>query len=153
MYSGALIGLDQLTKYLVTANLFQGESLTLAPFLNLVYVVNTGVAFSMFRGFSGSNTVFTLFSFTAVSVALLWYLKNRRRVPQYLKLPLLLVFSGAVGNLIDRIARGGVVDFIDFSIGSYHWPAFNVADSCITIGAVLLIIDFMISGKPKNEAR
>jgi len=133
---------DQWTKHLVEARLPRGASEpVIAGFLNLVHVKNTGVAFGMFASDSGSTswvlTVLGLVALAAVSVYFAWTPAQDR----LLLTALALVAGGAVGNLLDRVLAGSVTDFVDVFVGTYHWPAFNVADSAITVGIVLMVLD------------
>lgn len=130
-----LIILDQATKHAVRAHFTLGESLSLAPFLQFTYLRNTGVAFSMFQG---GNTIFAAITALVLIAICIWYARVRHTLPLVMRVSLLLIVAGAAGNLIDRVMLGYVTDFIDVFAGSYHWPAFNVADSCISVGGVLL---------------
>jgi signal peptidase II len=125
--------LDQLTKYLASTFIDPYGSVELLPVLRLVNVRNEGAAFGMFSSFG--NAAFIVI--TVLAIALIAYLIVRDKEGF---VPLTLILSGAVGNLMDRLALGYVRDFIDFHAGSYHWPAFNVADSALTIGIVLLVL-------------
>jgi signal peptidase II len=128
-----IIALDQITKYLVISYMGPFDSVKLSPFLHLVNVRNTGAAFGMFKNFSSS--FFIAISAGAI-IFVIWLLfKNK-----YNLFGLSLVLGGAIGNLIDRVRYGKVIDFIDFSVGSFHWPAFNVADSCLTIGIIVIFL-------------
>lgn len=132
-----LVALDQITKYTITYAFVPGASLEILPFFRLTYLMNTGIAFSFFQN---SNTFFLIFTLIAMAVIGYWYAKNFEKIPKMINLSVILIFAGALGNFIDRLFRGHVVDFLDFNISSYHWPAFNVADSCVTIGGLLLLI-------------
>jgi signal peptidase II len=129
----AVIALDQITKYLVISYIGPFDSLKLSPFLHLVNVRNTGAAFGMFKNFSSSCFI----GISAVAIIFVIWLLFKSK---YNYFGLSLVLSGAIGNLIDRVRYGKVVDFIDFSAGSFHWPAFNVADSSLTIGIILIFL-------------
>ena len=147
--AAVIVGLDQLSKFAATRALSYGSSVEVAPFFNLVLVHNKGAAFSLFSSASGWQREF----FIGVAViASLWVVYLLRRHPRETMFcfALSLVLGGAVGNLIDRILLGAVVDFLDFHVAGYHWPAFNVADSAITCGAVLLVWDSL---HPKAEAQ
>lgn len=138
----AVIVLDQWTKWLVEVHLPHHVTEPVIPgFLNLTHVRNTGVAFGLFASDGGSSswllTVLGLVALTAVGVYF-WFAPSRDRV---LLSALALVVGGAVGNLIDRVSSGAVTDFIDVYVGTYHWPSFNVADSAISIGIVLMALD------------
>lgn len=126
------VALDQVTKYLILKNLSVYDSREIFPFLHIVHVKNTGAAFGMFQTLG--STFFIILS--AVAILFIIYLLAQRT---YNTFGLSLILGGALGNLIDRICYGKVVDFIDFSVGSFHWPAFNVADSALTIGITIII--------------
>jgi signal peptidase II len=133
---------DQLTKSLLRSYLPVHTAKVIIPgFLNLVHVRNTGAAFSLL---AGSNTVWRQVLFAMVSVlalAVILYLLSRTpKQDAWTRRGLTLIFAGAVGNLIDRLRFGEVVDFLDFYLRSLHWPAFNVADSAITVGAGILLV-------------
>ena len=133
----SVIVLDQITKYLIAAYLSPFDSIEVFPFLHIVNVRNTGAAFGSFRG-AGSGF------FIVISVIAIIFVISLLVKRTYNYIGLSLVLGGAIGNLIDRILYGKVVDFIDFSIGSFHWPAFNVADSSLTVGiAVILLTSLM----------
>jgi signal peptidase II len=132
--------LDQTTKAVVHASLQPGARIDVLPFVDLVVVFNTGAAFSFLAGAGGWQRGF----FIAVAVAaaaLIVYLLRRHSADRLFCAGLALILGGALGNLWDRIALGHVVDFVLLHAYGYHWPAFNVADSAITVGAALLIWD------------
>jgi len=129
----AIIALDQITKYLIVNSLSLYDSIEVFPFLHIVNVRNTGAAFGSFKSLGSS--FFIIVAVAAIGFVL--YLLMKRT---YNTFGLSLILGGAVGNLIDRILYGQVVDFVDFSIGSYHWPAFNVADSALTVGIILILL-------------
>ena len=138
--SAVIIVLDQITKYVVTQSLPLGKSVAVTPFFNLVLVHNPGAAFSFLSDQSGWQRGL----FIAIALAAsAWIVYLLARYPQerLFALALSLVLAGAVGNVIDRVLVGAVIDFLDFHAFGRHWPAFNVADSAITCGAVLLIWD------------
>ena len=132
--------LDLFTKGWVESTLFYGEQIPLTGFFNLVLTYNTGAAFSILSEASGWQRWF-LSGIAAGASILIIYLLYRHAANKMFCLALSLILGGALGNLWDRITLGHVVDFLDFHIGSYHWPAFNIADSAIFIGAALLIVD------------
>ena len=146
-----VVPLDQLTKWLVDSTFRLHESVPVIPDLfHLTYVRNKGAAFGIFADSSVRIPFFITVSIVAL-LAILWYLRHlqeRQRVALY---ALSLVFAGALGNLIDRIRFGEVVDFLDFFLGRYHWPAFNVADSAISIGVTLLIIDMWREDRQRKQ--
>jgi signal peptidase II len=141
--SAAVVLADQITKWAVLANFAYGERLPITGFLNLVLVYNKGAAFSMFADASGWQTPL-LIVFALVAAGIVGYLIVKNPHKRLLCLGLALILAGAVGNLIDRLRYGHVVDFLDFHAMGWHWPAFNVADSAITIGAVLLILEGLV---------
>ena len=140
--------LDQLSKFAITRILTVGGNIELAPFFNLVLVHNRGAAFSLLSNASGWQREF----FIAIAViASVWVVYLLRRHPRETRfcLALSLILGGAIGNVIDRVLFGAVIDFLDFHVAGYHWPAFNLADSAITCGAALLIWDgFRPAKKP-----
>ena len=131
---------DQTTKYAVLHHLALNESVTVTPFFKLVLVYNRGAAFSFLAGASGWQREFFMAIALAASVWVIYLLRKHAREALF-AFSLSLVLGGALGNLIDRVLYGAVVDFLDFHAYGYHWPAFNVADSAITCGAVLLVWD------------
>ncbi len=133
-----VIALDQVTKQLVVRHLDWYDVVPLLPNLNLVHMKNTGAAFSML---SNAPPAFFVLLGSAVSIGILWWLRRNPRGQTLLATALSLVMGGALGNVIDRVTRGHVVDFIDFYVGSWHFAAFNVADTAISIGTALLILD------------
>ena len=135
-----VVAADQATKALVLARFALGERLELAPFLNLVFVYNPGAAFSFLSEAGGWQRPL-LVAFALGAAAIVSVLIVRRPQERLLCTGLALILGGALGNVIDRLRFGQVVDFLDFHAGGWHWPAFNVADSAITIGAVLLILE------------
>jgi signal peptidase II len=117
-------------------------------FFSLVYVWNYGVSFGMFSELEGSWIIFSVIQFLIIITLFFWLHQNTK---PHFSWALGLVIGGAFGNLIDRLKNGAVADFLDFHIASYHWPAFNLADSCIFIGVVILLFDEVIF--PKKTAR
>ncbi|MFQ6674320.1 MAG: signal peptidase II [Fidelibacterota bacterium] len=137
VYTALAVVVDQLTKHLARTLMSLHESIpVLGSFFRLTYVENSGIAFGL--NFRGGPTIFTIASFVATFVILGYLWRVRDRQPS-LKFSLALIAGGAVGNLIDRLLFGRVVDFFDFSVGGYHWPVFNVADSCVTVGVILFL--------------
>jgi signal peptidase II len=135
-----LVAADQLAKLAAVHYLAVNKAVTVTPFFNLALVYNRGAAFSILSDAAGWQRA--LFIAIAV-VASVWIVFLLRKYPhrRLFALALSLVLAGAVGNAIDRIVVGAVIDFLDFHAHGYHWPAFNVADSAITCGAALLIWD------------
>jgi len=138
--AAAVVVADQVTKALVLARFAHGERLELTSFFNLVLVYNKGAAFSFLAQADGWQTPL-LAAFALVAIAIVGTLIVRRPAERLFCAALALILGGALGNLIDRLRFGQVVDFLDFHAAGWHWPAFNVADSAITIGAALLIFE------------
>jgi signal peptidase II len=148
--AGMVVILDQLTKSLVIKHFSLHESVKVVPgFFSLTYVRNPGAAFGILAGASGSwRTIF----FTTVSLAALAVIATLVRKTSD-RLPLIafsLIAGGAVGNFIDRVRFGEVVDFIEWYYRSFHWPTFNIADSAITVGVALLAIDMLFEKRTPN---
>lgn len=137
--------MDQLTKYIARATIPPFESIQVLPFLHLVSVRNTGAAFGMFKVFG--NTIFVIISLAAIVFVLFLLLRGMED-----KLALALILGGAIGNLIDRVAYSHVTDFIDVFAGRFHWPAFNIADSALTIGILLMIVRAFFQTKSLKTA-
>ena len=138
--SALIVAADQLAKYAAVQGLAAGRLVEVTPFFNLVLVYNAGAAFSFLSQAAGWQR--GLFIAIAL-IASVWivYLQHRYPHQRLFALALSLVLAGAIGNVIDRILIGAVIDFLDFHALGHHWPAFNVADSAITCGAALLIWD------------
>ena len=149
----AVLLLDQITKMGVASRFALHETLPIiSGFFNLVHVRNRGMAFGIMNR-PGADWGFTLLlgaTLAAVALLLFWFysLKSKDRG---LRLPLALILGGAVGNLIDRIRTGEVIDFLDFHIGPYHWPAFNVADSAITVGTLWLAVKILFHSTSEEK--
>ena len=137
---------DQLTKIGATDYLTTHGEIALTPFLNLVLVHNTGAAFGFLSNAGGWQNIFFICVAGAASVFILWMIWRLESHERLLAVALTLVLGGALGNVIDRLIYGYVIDFLDVYYGIWHWPAFNVADSAITIGALMLLIDALRSG-------
>ena len=140
LISAGIVVADQLTKWLVLARFAPGERLEVAPFFNLVLAFNKGAAFSFLAGAGGWQTPL-LVAFALVACVIVTVLLLRSPGRTLFCAGLALILGGALGNLIDRLRLGHVVDFLDLHAAGWHWPAFNVADSAITVGAALLIVD------------
>ena len=142
-----VIILDQVTKLWASSGLNYAEPVPVMPLVNLTLLHNTGAAFSFLDGAGGwQRWLFALIAIV-VSIVLVLWLRRLEANQRWLAVALALVLAGALGNLIDRIYLGYVIDFIDVYYGNWHWPAFNVADSSIFIGVVILIFDSLRSGK------
>ena len=132
--------LDQLTKYAISASFQYGESKTIFSWFNLVLAHNSGAAFSFLAGASGWQREFFIVVTVTISCVLIWMLKSNS-TNRVLSVALALVLGGAFGNLYDRVLHGYVIDFVQWHVAGYYWPAFNIADSAICLGAVLMILD------------
>lgn len=149
--SAVIIVLDQLTKQWVSQSLAFSEVITVMPSFNLVLAHNAGAAFSFLAGAGGWQRGFFIV-IAAVAAVVIVHLLRKHHGEKRFSLALALILGGALGNLIDRILLGHVVDFLDFYVQGYHWPAFNVADMAITGGAGLLIWDSLKKpGEVKSE--
>jgi signal peptidase II len=149
-YSFLILLSDQITKILILKNFEIYQSIEITSFLNIVLVFNTGAAFSIFSDGHDWQRYMLLVSTIVIIIFLIYYLHRHIKNNWLQELSIYLIISGAIGNLIDRIRLGMVVDFIDFHIGDFHWPAFNIADSAISIGAMTLIfleLRFLILNK------
>lgn len=133
--------LDQLSKQLILENLFEGQVIPVAPFFNIVLTYNRGAAFGLFSGLPDGwrETALLLTTVLAVS-AVIYFLFHDYRDDLRGHVALSLILAGALGNIIDRVRLGMVVDFLDVYYGDWHWPAFNVADSAICIGVAMLLL-------------
>ena len=132
--------LDQVTKYLIRSHLSLFEVINVLPFFNIVYVENTGSAFGMFKGLG--NIVFIAIASVAIVSVVVLLIKDRENRTGFS-----LILGGAAGNLADRVFLGHVVDFLDVFVGKFHWPAFNVADSALTVGIALLAVNSLLQAK------
>ena len=144
----AIIFVDQYSKFLVVERLSLFDRLTLTAFLDFTRLHNTGAAFSIFASDSGwQRWPLTLISAGVGTTLIGWLVRNAAKSPVLLNTAFAMIAGGAIGNLIDRLNQGYVVDFILFHIGQWRYPAFNVADSCITIGLILFLIETYRSSK------
>ena len=145
--TAAVMVIDQVTKQLIVKKLGWFDVLPVMDHLNLVHMRNTGAAFSMFR--TAAPVLFILLG-TVVSVGILLWLRRNPRGQTLVAVGLSLIMGGALGNVVDRATRGYVVDFIDFYWGRWHFAAFNAADSAITLGAGLLLLDMFLDWRRKQ---
>ena len=144
----AIIFVDQYSKFLVVERLNLFDRLILTSFLDLTRLHNTGAAFSIFASDSGWQRWPLVLISAGVGTTLIgWLVRNASKSPVLQNTAFAMIAGGAIGNLIDRLNQGYVVDFIFFHIGQWHFPAFNVADSCITIGLILFLIETYHSSK------
>jgi signal peptidase II len=154
--AAVVIALDQITKSIITSRFLLHDSRAVAVidgFFNIVYVMNPGAAFGFLASASASFRYIFFIGITFVAISLIiFYLVKSKPGSLLIVTSLTFIFAGAVGNVSDRIRYGAVVDFLDFYIANHHWPAFNVADSAITVGAVLMIWEMIINRKKGNPA-
>ena len=143
-----LLGVDQLTKWLVARSLAMFEMIPLLPVLDITHAHNVGAAFNFLAGAGGWQRWFFAALAVSVSVAIVYYLRRLDSRAQPLQCAgLSLIAAGAVGNLIDRLRLGYVEDFVHVHWGSASFPSFNVADSCITVGAGLIILESILEAR------
>lgn len=139
------VALDHITKFLVIKHIPYHSYIKINDYFSIINVSNSGVAFSMFQ----NNNLFFITLVSLVIIALICFLcKNKNEFTKIQTHALLLILAGGIGNLIDRLFRGAVVDFIDVGYKAvYRWPAFNVADSCVCIGVTLFVISLLFFNK------
>ena len=147
-----LVILDASSKYAVERSLLEGSSIDLLPFLKLVLVYNRGAAFGFLGEASGWQLPFFSAVGVIVSIVIVIRLARAAATQKWFEVALVLILAGAVGNLIDRIRIGSVVDFIELYYGTWRFPAFNVADMAIFLGALMLIIE-LLGILPRGKAR
>ena len=145
-----VLAVDQATKLWAAGTLDYGMPVTVLPFFNLTLVHNTGAAFSFLADAGGWQRIFFIVVSGVVSLVLAAWLWRLPRDARLLGIALALVLGGAVGNLVDRVAYGYVIDFLDFHATGWHWPAFNVADSAISCGVVLLLADGLFGSRARS---
>ena len=150
--SSALIIIDQYTKFMVSLHIPLNYSVNVvAGFFNLTHIRNSGVAFGNFSEQNSELKPYLLIFVSIIAIiAILVIFHQTEREKKLVQTGLVLVFSGAIGNLIDRVLHKEVIDFIDIFFENQHWPAFNIADACITIGVMLLAADMLVNSKPFN---
>lgn len=143
--------LDQWSKQIVDGSMQLYQSIPVIPYFNLTYVHNTGAAFSFLSQAGGWQRWFFAALALTVSVVITIWLARLKKHETLLAVALSLVLGGAVGNLIDRLLYGYVIDFLDVYYQEWHWPAFNIADSAITIGVMLMLAESFGLGRPKFD--
>ncbi len=148
--SAAVVALDQLTKAAIIEAFRPGQERVVTQFFSIVLALNSGAAFSLFRGVPGWPRY--LFSAVAIAAAMLIVWLLRRGGDRWYCAGLALILGGALGNLWDRLTLGLVVDFLLFHWRGWFYPAFNVADSAITVGAALVILDSLRRGRDRSAA-
>ena len=145
--------LDQISKHIIVQTINLHESIpVINGFFNLVHIRNRGIAFGLLNSADHSLGFFIQVpAIIAAILILIWWLQNSSDKDRHLFFGLALIIGGAVGNLIDRLRYREVIDFLDFHIGSYAWPSFNLADSAVTIGAIYLGIVLVFYNKQKDN--
>jgi signal peptidase II len=155
LIAAAVILLDRVSKLLVIRRMPVAHEISIIPGLfQLSHWENTGAAFSMFADSSSPWRTGGLIAFSAIAIVVVSVLLLRSGAPLNMTTcALAMILGGAIGNLWDRMAKGTVTDFLDFYIGQHHWPPFNIADSGIVIGSVLLLFQIMFAPKQHKSAR
>ncbi|BAU47697.1 peptidase A8 [Sulfurifustis variabilis] len=148
----AVVVADQLTKLAAVKYLTRHAEVAVTPFLNLTLVYNPGAAFGFLSDAGGWQNRFFIGVALAACAVIVYMIRRLGPRDRLVAVAFMLILGGAVGNLIDRLVYGYVIDFVDVYYGTWHWPAFNVADSAITVGAVLLVIDALAIGTRKRRA-
>lgn len=149
-----IVVVDQITKTLVRANVEMYQAIPLTGFFNITHIQNPGAAFGFMSGLSAKWVGAFFIALTIFASGMLVYLyREAENEGPALRVALALILGGALGNLVDRLTIGTVTDFLDFYIGNFHWWAFNVADSCITVGAITAIAaSLFTAGRPTKES-
>jgi len=144
----AVIVVDQLSKIYIATHMYLFEIITVLPVFNIALLHNTGAAFSMLAGAAGWQRWFFIVLALVITAAIVtWLLRMPAQGDRWVAAGLSLVAGGAVGNALDRVTHGYVIDFLQFHWQGWFFPAFNVADSCITVGAILLVLDGLFRQK------
>ena len=149
----AVIVIDQVTKSVAVSNLVMFQPVNLFPGFNFTLMYNEGAAFSFLSDASGWQRWFFTTVAIVVSIAIVFWLRSLSTGQRMTALSLSLILGGALGNVWDRILLGHVVDFIDVYYASYHWPAFNIADSAISVGAAILIVDSLLQARREKNVK
>ncbi len=148
--TGLAVILDQASKLAIDASMQLYQSIELISFFNLTYVRNTGAAFSFLSEAGGWQRWFFAILASIISIVLTVWLAKLKKHEILMAASLSLILGGAIGNLIDRVLYGYVIDFLDVYYQSWHWPAFNVADSAITVGVILMLLESVGVGKTEE---
>lgn len=151
------VALDQLTKVIAETELLLHKPVAIFPGFNLTLMYNKGAAFSFLSDAGGWQRILFVTLSTVISIFLLFWLKQITKDPKQqhnhlLQIAIAFILGGAIGNLIDRAATGAVVDFIQVYYSTHYFPAFNIADSAITLGAGLLILDMLLESRRNNKS-
>ncbi|GMO64550.1 MAG: signal peptidase II [Endomicrobiia bacterium] len=146
-----IIAVDQSIKFLVDKFIDYNSYISIIPFcnfFNITNIRNTGTVFGMFKC---RNSLFSFLIFSLLVIILLWFRRNLTKIHKTQRYAFCLIISGGVGNLIDRLFRNGVVDFLDFGVNYLRWPSFNIADSCICIAIILIFVDVLDFKKDRRS--
>ena len=147
------VALDQLSKYALLRHFHETgcgvRAETLTPFLQLVLTCNSGVSFGLFNRTGVNSAVFSIAAVGVVVALAVWLIRVRT---SFLAAAIGLIIGGALGNVIDRVRFGGVIDFLYFHVGSWYWPAFNLADSAICLGVAAMLLDGLLLRQPAPQA-
>ncbi|MDH5594150.1 MAG: signal peptidase II [Gammaproteobacteria bacterium] len=144
-----VIVLDQITKYLASSQLDYAVPVAVMPMFNFTLLHNTGAAFSFLSDAGGWQRWFFVVLALVISIVLFVWLTRLKQHEKWIAISLSLILGGAIGNVIDRFIFGYVIDFLDIYYNNWHWPAFNIADSAITVGAVVLILEGVLKKEEK----
>ena len=147
-----ILACDQLTKLLVLNFIPLYGQMKILIFFNITHIENTGIAFGLLSGINKFSLQPILIVIYIIAIVLLLYFLFKDYHRKLAKYGYTLIIAGATGNLVDRIRLGNVIDFIDFHIKEWHYPSFNIADSSITIGIIIILLDFIIFKEGKNES-
>ena len=151
--AAAVAVLDQLSKYALLQHFHEvgcgRQQETITPFLDLVLTCNPGVSFGLFNQTGVSSLIFSLLALVIILVLVIWLGRVRATL---LAAAIGLVIGGAIGNVVDRLRFGAVIDFLDFHLASWHWPAFNLADSAICLGVAAMLLDGMLARRAAPQA-
>lgn len=150
--SGLVVLLDQVTKQWILNNVaYMSERIQVLPFFDIIHVRNFGAAFSFLSDQGGWQKFLFVSLALLISAGLGYLLRRQPKSMKRVNIAFALIIGGAIGNVIDRIWLGSVVDFIDFYYGSYHWPAFNIADSAIVLGAITMVVDSFFAAQQQGK--
>ena len=139
-----LIAIDQITKCHFSKNYYYGErTAVIDGFFYFTYTVNTGAAWSFLAEYSWAQTFFKILTIVALVMFVAFYVYAFKKGYKWLKISIVLVVAGTIGNFIDRVAFDGVIDFLSFVFGSYHFPVFNIADCCLVVGVIMVIVHYL----------
>lgn len=150
--SALVVALDQATKLWILNNVtYMVDRIEVLPFFNIIHVRNFGAAFSFLSDQAGWQKFLFVILALGISTALAFMLRRQNKNMVRINIAFALIIGGALGNVIDRIWLGSVVDFLDLYYGSYHWPAFNIADSAIVLGAITMVLDSLLAASQQGK--